>query len=208
MGTKNSTLNKKVNFPSINEEEIQHLDENRRLREAVKQNDINTINDALQKGANVNEGDPNFFQETALHRAADNGYKEILELLLKKGGLANAQTSVGRSSLHQAAWNGYLDCVQVLISYAANVNMQDHWGETPLMDAAVGGHYFAARELLAFNADPNIRNDDFRTALDLVCTGENCDRKYEAVLRKELQRYMEQIPESQRSLKKSIFRRT
>jgi len=85
--------------------------------------------------------------------------------------------------------------------------MQDHWGETPLMDAAVGGHYFAARELLSHNADPNIRNDEFRNALDLVCTGEICSRKYEEVLRRELQRYMDLNPENilQRSQKKVSF---
>jgi len=59
---------------------------------------------------------------TPLHWAADNGNKEVVELLLAKGADVNAKADNGNTPLHLAIHKGNKDIVKLLISRGADIN--------------------------------------------------------------------------------------
>ena len=77
--------------------------------------------------------------ETALHIAAKNGYKELMQLILGYDANCNAKDSTGKSPLHLAATKDYLTCCQVLLQRPElDVNIKNRTDDTPL--------HYAARE--------------------------------------------------------------
>ena len=64
---------------------------------------------ALAAGADVNAKTK--FGGSPLHRAANGGQNEIVELLIAKGADVNAKTKFGGSPLHDAAIGGHKEIV-------------------------------------------------------------------------------------------------
>ena len=94
--------------------------------EAVKQHlaagtDVNLISDGIEK--------------TALHDAALEGHKEIVELLIDNGANVNAKNTIGETPLHQAVSR---EVVELLIANKAKVNTLNRLGATPLDTAILG----------------------------------------------------------------------
>ena len=56
----------------------------------------------------------------ALDRAAANGHKDVVKLLLDRGAEVNAKDGVGWSALHLAAREGHKDVVLLLLDRGAN----------------------------------------------------------------------------------------
>ncbi len=69
---------------------------------------------------------------TPLHKAAYEGYREIVELLIAKGADVNAKNKRGMTPLHLAAEYGRNQVVELLIAKGTDVNAEDEDGETPL----------------------------------------------------------------------------
>ena len=90
--------------------------------------------------------------ETALHKAVDNGHKEVAEVLLRANAAVDAQDSVGWTPLHKAALNGHKEVADVLLRAHAAVDAQDSAGCTPLHRAAGGGCIEVADVLLRAHA--------------------------------------------------------
>ncbi|OQR96485.1 ankyrin 2,3/unc44, partial [Thraustotheca clavata] len=67
-----------------------------------------------------------------LHVAAENGFNEILELLLDAGASPNTTTEDGETALHYAARGGNARAIELLVRAQANVNAQQFTGLTPL----------------------------------------------------------------------------
>ena len=97
---------------------------NTKLREAVANNDLETVKQMIREGANPNE-------VLVLHLAAEKGYKEILEFLINNGATVNMTASNNRTPLHEAAESGHLEIVEILLSKAANPNKKTMSGVTP-----------------------------------------------------------------------------
>jgi ankyrin repeat protein len=72
--------------------------------------------------------------------AADQGRKEVAELLISKNADINAETTQGSTPLHLAAQHGHKDVVELLISKGANVNAVNEAGMRPLMFARSSGN--------------------------------------------------------------------
>ena len=66
-----------------------------------------------------------------LHLAAQEGHKEIAELLIAKGADLNAKTVGEWTPLHSAASKGQKEIVELLIAEGADVNEMS-FGNTPL----------------------------------------------------------------------------
>ena len=104
---------------------------------------------------------------TALHLAANEGHKQIVEILINFGANIEAQTRMNRRALHIACLRGNLDVVKILINAGAEKDPQDKDSYTPLHFASENGYNEIIKDLLAKEANPNIKNFQGNTALDL-----------------------------------------
>ncbi|XP_071745713.1 uncharacterized protein [Lepeophtheirus salmonis] len=120
-------------------------------------------------GSGTNCRDGNGY--TALHYAALNGYKDIVELLLTYEASCNSVDQKGSSPLHLASWAGRFQIVEILLTHGpsvANPNLANADQETALHSASQYGHLEVVDLLLKYGADPNIKNARDETALDLA----------------------------------------
>jgi ankyrin repeat protein len=73
--------------------------------------------------------DPNSKDETgrtALHRAAENGHAEVVDILLRNGATVDVkETKFGQTSLHLAALNGHRAVAQKLVENGAETILKD-----------------------------------------------------------------------------------
>ncbi|XP_075234156.1 ankyrin repeat and SAM domain-containing protein 1A-like [Lycorma delicatula] len=124
---------------------------------------------SLRRGPGANVQDPSGY--SALHHAALNGHKDIVELLLTHEASTNIVDVKGSSPLHLAAWTGNVDIVRLLLCHGPsvpNVNLTTKDNETALHCAAQYGHTSVVSQLLEHSCDPTIRNSKQETALDLA----------------------------------------
>ena len=87
----------------------------------------------LQYVRNINFVDDQ--KETALHKAAARGHKDVVQLLLSKGASTEVMDVFNSTPLHNAAWNGYTGIVELLLSKGASIEAMDESYRTPLHDA-------------------------------------------------------------------------
>jgi cytohesin len=83
----------------------------------------------IANGADVNAKTSS--GETALHRVARGGHKDVVEVLIANGADVSATTPDGQTALHAAARRGHADVAGLLIDKGANVNAQDNNEITP-----------------------------------------------------------------------------
>jgi ankyrin repeat protein len=111
---------------------------------------------------------------TALHMAARNGNKAMVELLLDHGadvnGVGEWQGMTG-AALHFAARYGYLAVAETLLAHKADVNLGPEGGSTPLHLAAEAGHKPLVDLLLERGADANAKTDSGWTAMHSAAQG-------------------------------------
>ena len=163
------------------------LKANHELFNAVRQLDIEAVEQAIADGANINAkssglaslhlatiqgqhriselliasgADVNAKSDesgTPLHYAANHGNKEIAELLIAAGVDVNAKSFDGRTPLHLATSNNHIDIAKLLIAKGSDVNAQDEGGRTILHDATGYGHKEVVKLLIAKEADLNAK---------------------------------------------------
>ncbi|KAK2158513.1 hypothetical protein LSH36_168g03024 [Paralvinella palmiformis] len=128
----------------------------------------------LQAGASPHVLDNSL--STPIILAAEKANMQILQILVKSGGLVDARRADGMTSLHLAAQSGKVDAVRFLLeTEKISVNVKDDGGWTPLIWAAEHSHldvvhylHIAARQdhyecvvlFLARGADSEARNND------------------------------------------------
>jgi hypothetical protein len=73
---------------------------------------------------------------TLLYLAARNGFKNIVEYLIKIGFDLNITQSTGSTPLHAAAFYGHKDIVKLLIDNGANPNIKNNFNNDPAQEGA------------------------------------------------------------------------
>ena len=115
------------------------------------------------RGGRINEKNEDGW--TPLYIAAENGHKEVAQLLLDNSANVNAPKNTGWTPLYIAAENGHEEVAQLLLDNSANVNAATNTGWTPLYSAAHYGHQEVVQLLLKNHADVNAAWSDCATPL-------------------------------------------
>ena len=88
-------------------------------------------------------------KETVLHRAALRNRREMVEFLLKQGGLSPHETDGnGNTPLHCAALGGHTDVAQFLVDAGADLEATNNEGDRPLHLGAGAGNLIFLKLLL------------------------------------------------------------
>jgi uncharacterized protein len=109
--------------------------------------------------------------ESALILAAQRGYTDLVELLLKNVITKedrDAKDKKGMTALAWASLNGHLDTVKFLCSKKAGPNEADATGMTPFLHACAAGHIEIVKVLLDCGADVKTKNKNNESALQLA----------------------------------------
>ncbi|XP_011881347.1 PREDICTED: tonsoku-like protein [Vollenhovia emeryi] len=119
----------------------------RRVASAIKRNekgetqlhvacingDLGAVERLLSSGHSTNVRD--HYGWSPLHEAANHGYVDIAELLLKHGASVNdpgGASCKGVTPLHDAAYCGHFSMMQLLMQHGATVTLRTHDGDTVL----------------------------------------------------------------------------
>jgi hypothetical protein len=139
------------------------------IHAAVMKRDIGKITSLLKVNPELVNLNDNERKETPLMVAADKGFKDAAELLLKSGASIDARNKSGWTPLHIAADGEKMEHIAVaelLIKHGANVNSKDHGtdGETPLHSACdeADDRIEMVRLLLRSGAEVNAKDSKHR----------------------------------------------
>jgi ankyrin repeat protein len=137
------------------------------LLNAARSGNFNQILAILTQGANVDATDRD--GTTALMFAAQQGYTEIVRVLIEAGANLNLpRKRYGLTALMLAASEARADVLQTLVAAGADVNAKNDDGSTALMIAAHKGHLMVVQILLGAGADVNLQDKDEDSALKLA----------------------------------------
>lgn len=135
---------------------------------AVSNEQLDVVKMLLQdKTVNVNFQDENGL--TALYWASENGFFDIVQVLLSAGANPNIRTNQGNTALMAASSMDYIDVIQSLLQAGVDSNLTNNDGDTALMEAAKYDSLQSIQALLDANltekTNPNIQNKEGITAL-------------------------------------------
>ncbi len=139
-------------------------EENFCLYAAAMDGDLESVRDALERGAYV-DADNYGAGMTALMVASSKGYKEIIGFLLSEGANVDAMGGTGMTALKLASMYGHKDIAELLISDGAGVDVTGWPYVTALMEASEHGHKEIAELLISKGADVNASDRRGNTAL-------------------------------------------
>jgi len=97
--------------------------------------DLNTINQHISAGSDLNEREPTM-NSTPLISAAVFGKTEVARALIEAGADVNLQNNEGSSALHTAAFLCRTEIVRMLLENGANKELKNIYGSTPLVSVA------------------------------------------------------------------------
>jgi ankyrin repeat protein len=121
---------------------------------------------AIESGASVNI--KNNIGRTALHNAAMNGNKVIVEALIKYGANVDMTDDDGKTPIMVAAYYNNIDVLKLLGTKAKNIKALDSDGEDALFSAASGYNFDDKILKLLLNTygfNSNLRNKEGNTPL-------------------------------------------
>jgi ankyrin repeat protein len=132
---------------------------------------VDSVKDRLRDGAYIEATDSE--GDTALHWAARNGSKDIVQLLIEKRANLEAKNKLGARPLHVAAHHGHEDVLQQLLGdeHRAEIEAKDKGGCTPLYWASSFGHDTIVQTLLEdSHANIEAADNDGWTALHVAAS--------------------------------------
>ncbi|KAL9083045.1 MAG: hypothetical protein Q9159_006024 [Coniocarpon cinnabarinum] len=123
------------------------------LMRFIRRRNVPVIKSLIRQGARHTYQTSKNGERTPLVYASEQGYEDIVKLLLEAGADVNFQTSFKDSPLSIAARHGHLEVVRLLLDHGANVSSENVGAETPLLEACNNGHD-AIGELLVQRGAP------------------------------------------------------
>ncbi|WP_205179294.1 MULTISPECIES: ankyrin repeat domain-containing protein [Siminovitchia] len=117
-----------------------------------------------KEDANMKKEESLTLQEQ-LFLATEQGDRQQIQQLLKKGADVNGQDAKGRTPAMIATYNADTDTVKVLIHEGADVNIQDDMKNNPFLYAGAEGYLDILQLTIKAGADPSLTNRYGGTAL-------------------------------------------
>ncbi|QOD38396.1 ankyrin repeat domain-containing protein [Candidatus Wolbachia massiliensis] len=108
------------------------------LFDAVRQDNLSKVQRCVDRGADIYAKSAN--GNKALHTAAFNGHKNVVEFFLNRGLSINDPGCNGFTPLHLAAEAGHLEVTEFLIAKKADIYARNADGSNALHVAAANGH--------------------------------------------------------------------
>ena len=105
------------------------------IHDAAEQGDVGKVKTLLKGNPDLVFGKDDR-GDTALHWAALNGHKDVVELLLANKAELDAKNNSGDTPLHWAAQEGHKDVAELLLANKAKVDANNNCGDTAV---ALGG---------------------------------------------------------------------
>lgn len=105
---------------------------------------------------------------TALHYAAESGYYDIVDYLLKHQANINITSTRGRTALQLASDRGHDNVATLLLENNADPNITNAEGNTALHLAVHHDLIDCVKALLRYGADVSIENIDGKTVFNLA----------------------------------------
>ncbi|CAC5394491.1 MPHOSPH8 [Mytilus coruscus] len=136
-----------------------------KFRQAVMEGDYDLVRRALDSSKKFGVEDADDMGITLLMYSAQNGYDDIVELLVNNKANVNAQMKNGTTSLMLACEHAHICTVALMVELGANINLVQNTGETALMKAVRRGHKQIVRFLLENGANFSEQNSSGYTAL-------------------------------------------
>lgn len=138
------------------------------LYKAAREDNLELVNCAIEKGANVNT----IADEAPLfYWLSIKNSEELIKLLIRRGGAnVNAANREGTTALHWVCRNGFVSAVKLLIEREASVNVTiSNYGWTPLHWACEKGRIEVVKLLIENGANVNVIDIDKLTPLNKAC---------------------------------------
>ena len=140
-----------------------------KLLDAAFHGDLEQVQRLVNNGIEVNTAD--YDKRTALHLAACEGHKPVVEFLLKAKANPAARDRFGGTALHDSVRHERSSVQQLLKD--AGCQMSDV--AVKLCKNAASGNLDKIKNLVSNRVDPNLCDADGRTALHLACSNSCID---------------------------------
>ena len=130
------------------------------LKRAVEKGNIKVLRRFIENGINLDfkyKSLNGYSSNTLLITASENGYTDIVELLLKNGASTDIFNSADTTALMEACHNQHPLIVELLLRHGADPNIFKQWGPTALILAVDKDDVKITELLLEYNVDPNFR---------------------------------------------------
>jgi ankyrin repeat protein len=134
------------------------------LVKAAFQNDLAEVARLALGGPDVNVIDK-VTDRSALAYAAENGNRDMVNVLISAGANPNGTNTLGQTPLMYLRDNVTPDVVRDLLSAGADVNARDDAGSTALMNLAASAGFETLKQLLDAGAKTDIRDNDGNTLM-------------------------------------------
>ncbi len=163
--------------PSVNETIMQQ--EN--IIELVKQNNIDGVKKALDKGANVNTQDKN--KRSLLLLATINKQVEMATLLVGKGADVNLQDNIQDSPFLYAGASGQTELVKLFLANGARFDIFNRYNGTALIPACERGHIETVRVLVNTKGYPvnHVNRLGWTALMEAIVLGDGTEKYQEIV---------------------------
>ncbi|XP_046562935.1 ankyrin repeat domain-containing protein 17-like isoform X1 [Haliotis rubra] len=110
--------------------------------------------------------------KTPIMMAAEHGWLEAFNLLVKEGSDPDILDERGNTILHVACIGGNVAIVRHLLSQCSlGVDCRGETGRTAVMWSAIGGHMELLTHLVQTGADLSLKDDDNNNIFHLACLG-------------------------------------
>ena len=146
------------------------------LYSAAKEDHVHCVEILLESKADSSLKDKDF-QATAILRAADFGWYDVVDLMANYQSVDITCTDIhNRGLFHYASANGHTEVIQLLATCEElDPDAKDEIGNTALHEASRVGSLDAVQALLEDGATREIKNDGGKTPFQVACDNGNLD---------------------------------